>query len=368
MGEASKPREHILCLLPLPEDPKILNSLRRKYNVELTYKQTAYGAGGDGALQLSEISDETWLNTTILVTLWALPPSTELAKNLKLIHLITAGTENVSNTPVWNETSIPITNSSGVHGPPISEWVILQILSHSHKEKMMAAWQKKRVWGNYKELGALRDCVGQRLGVLGYGAIGRQVARICKAMGMDVIAYTASPRPTPESRKDGAKYIVPNAGDPDGTIPSAWYSGLDKASLHNFLSQDIDILLISVPLTPQTHHFLSAAEFEILGSKTNAFIINIARGGLINQEDLITYLKKPLSEGGLRGAALDVTEPEPLPEDNELWALDNVAITPHVSWVGTSYWERSFAILGENLENIEKGRGLINVVNRKTGY
>lgn len=196
----------------------------------------------------------------------------------------------------------------------------------------------------------------------------RLAARICKAMGMDVIAYTASPRPTPESRKDVGKYIVPNTGDPDGTIPSAWYSGLDKASLHTFLSQDIDILLISVPLTPQTREFLSAAEFEILGSKTNAFIVNIARGGLINQDDLIKYLKKPLSEGGLRGAALDVTEPEPLPEDNELWALENVAITPHVSGLGTTYAQRSFAILDENLENIAQGRDLINLVDRKKGY
>ncbi|KAF7877619.1 hypothetical protein EAF04_001291 [Stromatinia cepivora] len=366
MGEAQKPKEHILCLLPFPEDPKILDRLRQKYNVEFTYKQMFFGVGK--AFDLAEVPDETWHDATILVTLSSLPPSAEKAKNLKLIHLLSAGADRFRETPVWKETQIPITNSSGVHGPQISEWVIMQILSHSHKEKLMVEWQKKHVWGNFQELGALRDCVGQRLGVLGYGAIGRQAARICKAMGMDVIAYTASPRTTPESRKDTGKYIVPNTGDADGTIPSAWYSGLDKASLHNFLKQDIDVLLISVPLTPQTRHFLSAAEFEILGSKTNAFVINIARGGIINQEDLITYLKKPLSEGGLRGAALDVTDPEPLPEDNELWALDNVAITPHVSGLGTTYAERSFAILDENLENIEKGRDLINLVDKKKGY
>ncbi|PQE09715.1 2-hydroxyacid dehydrogenase protein [Rutstroemia sp. NJR-2017a BBW] len=185
-------------------------------------------------------------------------------------------------------------------------------------------------------------------------------ARICKAM--------ASPRDTPESRKDTGKYIVPSTGDPDGTIPSAWYSGLDKESLHNFLSQSIDILLVSVPLTPQTRHFLSAPEFEILGSKSNAFIVNIARGAIINQDDLITYCKKPLNEGGLRGAALDVTEPEPLPEDSPLWDVENIAITPHVSGLGTTYAERSFAILDENLSRIERGEDFINLVNRKKGY
>ncbi|KAI9650320.1 hypothetical protein NHQ30_000333 [Ciborinia camelliae] len=366
MGEVSQPKEHILCLLPFPEDPKILDRLRQKYNVEFTYKQIFFEVGK--ALQLAEVPNETWHDATILVTLSTFPPSAEKAKNLKLIHLFSAGADRLSETPVWKETKIPITNSSGVHGPQISEWVIMQILSHSHKEKTLVEWQKKHVWGDFNQMGALRDCVGQRLGVLGYGAIGRQAARICKAMGMDVIAYTASPRTTPESRKDTGKYIVPNTGDPDGTIPSAWYSGLDKTSLHKFLSQDIDILLISVPLTPQTRHFLSAAEFEILGSKTNAFVINIARGGIINQEDLITYLKKPLNEGGLRGAALDVTDPEPLPEDSELWDLENVAITPHVSGLGTTYAQRSFAILEENLKNMEKGRDLINLVDRKKGY
>lgn len=180
---------------------------------------------------------------------------------------------------------------------------------------------------------------------------------------MDVIAYTASPRKTPESRKDKGKYIVPGTGDPDGLIPSAWYSGLDKSSLHHFLSQSIDVLLVSVPLTPQTLHFLAAEEFAILG-KSSAFVVNIARGSILQQDDLIAALKN----GSLRGAALDVTDPEPLPEDSELWGLENVAITPHVSGVGTAYLERSFAILDQNLTHLEEGERLINVVDREKGY
>lgn len=181
---------------------------------------------------------------------------------------------------------------------------------------------------------------------------------------MDVIAYTASPRNTPESKKDTG-YIVPKTGDPDGTLPSTWYSGTDKASLHNFLKQDIDILLIAVPLTDSTHHFLGKKEFEILGKK-NAFIINIARGAIVVQDELITALKK--EEGGLRGAALDVTDPEPLGPESELWDLDNVAVTPHVSGIGTEYVGRSFEILDRNLTRLERGEELINVVDRKRGY
>ncbi|TVY65703.1 D-2-hydroxyacid dehydrogenase [Lachnellula suecica] len=364
MGEAPPPdKEHILCLIPLKVDPAILESIKKRHpNVDFTVREVGFDK--TQALDPS-IPDELLKEITILVTLFKFPKP-ELAKKLKLVHLVSAGADRLASVPLWKETEIPFTNSSGVHGPQIAEWVILQILSASHKERIMVEWQKKHIWGKGAELGVVRDGVGQRLGVLGYGAIGRQAGRVARALGLDVIAYTAGPRKTPESKKDRG-YIVPGTGDPDGLIPSEWYSGLDKASLHTFLKADIDILLVAVPLTPETRHFLAAPEFEILGKK-NAFILNIARGPIIQQDDLIAALKKPEAEGGLRGAALDVTDPEPLPADSELWDLKNVAITPHISGLGTLYAQRSFEILERNLTNLENGSKLINVVDRKKGY
>jgi phosphoglycerate dehydrogenase-like enzyme len=265
----------------------------------------------------------------------------------------------------------------------IAEWVILQVLSNSHKQKQLLDLQRKHEWGSIVGFMNLRDSVGMRLGVLGYGSIGRQgnidthcvryaltyvptVARVCKAMGMDVIAYTASPRTTSDSKKDKG-YVVAGTGDPDGTIPSAWYSGTDKGSLHHFLAQDIDVLLVAVPLTKETQYLLAAPEFEILGKK-NAFIANISRGSIINQTDLIAFLQKGEDEGGLRGAALDVTDPEPLPPSNPLWDLENVIITPHVSGLSREYEERSYEILEGNLTNLERGKPLLNLVDRKRGY
>jgi phosphoglycerate dehydrogenase-like enzyme len=183
---------------------------------------------------------------------------------------------------------------------------------------------------------------------------------------MDVIAYTASPRRTPESKHDTG-YIVPGTGDADGSIPSAWFSGLDKASLQNFLAQDIDFLLISVPLTAETTHFLGREEFEILGRR-NAYILNISRGLILKQDELITALKKSKEEGGLSGAALDVTDPEPLDKDSELWDLENVFVTPHVSAINQYYYARAFDILSANIGNLENGRKLVNQVDRKRGY
>ena len=189
-------------------------------------------------------------------------------------------------------------------------------------------------------------------------------------MGMDVIAYTASPRKTPESKKDHG-FIVPGTGDPDGDIPSAWYSGLDKSSLHHFLAQDIDHLLVSVPLTAQTAHFLAAPEFAILGRR-NAFVTNISRGQILQQQDLIAALEKGAmnggKDGGLGGAALDVTDPEPLPKEDPLWDAPNCIVTPHISSLGTAYVDRAFQVLEVNLDRREEGKEMINVVDRKRGY
>ncbi|KAI9744094.1 MAG: hypothetical protein M1818_002246 [Claussenomyces sp. TS43310] len=360
MGESTAAKqEHVLLTLLFPEPKDAIRRLREKYpQVEFTYKQVTPKDDG------SEL-DKLYTKATIICTIAALPDPTQ-AKDIKFIHFISAGVDHISRKPIYTDSNVTLTTSSGIHGPMISEWVIMQILANSHKQKQLLDWQRKHVWGTHAALGQLKDAVGMRLGVLGYGSIGRQTARICKAMGMDVIAYTASPRETPESRHDHG-YIVPGVGDEDGSIPSAWYSGLDQESLHNFLSQDIDILLISVPLTEKTRHFLGAKEFELLGRK-NALVVNISRGSIVVQEELIKACKKDLKEGGLRGAALDVTDPEPLGPDSELWDVDNIAVTPHTSSLSVAYVDRALQILEINLGHLEAGEDLINVVDRKRGY
>lgn len=239
-------------------------------------------------------------------------------------------------------------------------------LVQTHNYNKLHELQKQRKWGGGKDsFRNVRDMVGRRLGVLGYGSIGRQVGRVAKAMGMDVVAFTATPKDTAEKKRDTG-FIVPGTGDAEGEVPSEWYSGLDKDSLHHFLKQDIDFLLVSVPLTEQTKHFLGREEFEILsqGGKRPAFVTNIARGPILDQPALVECLK----DGILAGAALDVTDPEPLPEDSELWDMQNVVVTPHVSGVGQSYSERAFKVLEENLERRKKGEPLLNVVKRERGY
>lgn len=210
---------------------------------------------------------------------------------------------------------------------------------------------------------------GQRMGILGYGSIGRHIAQTALGFGMEVIAYTGSQKQTSESRRD-LTYFEPGCGDPDGLIPTAWYSGRDKPSLHEFLAQDIDVLVVTVPATPQTRKMLGDEEFRILAQNRHAFVSNIGRGEVIDQSALIKYLKRPAgsAEGWLRGAALDVTDPEPLPSESELWQVPNLTITPHVSGAAHGYIRRSVDILGINIARLRRDEPLLNVVNRGRGY
>lgn len=182
---------------------------------------------------------------------------------------------------------------------------------------------------------------------------------------MDVIAFTASPRESKDSKRDTG-FIVPGTGDRHGDVPSKWFSGLDKPSLHKFLSQDIDLLLVAVPLTDDTRHLLGAEEFKCLGQngKRPAFISNIARGAVLDQSALVTALQ----DGTLSGAALDVTDPEPLPSDSPLWDMKNCIITPHVSGSGLEYVDRVVQLLRAQMDRLESGDALYNVVDRKRGY
>lgn len=185
---------------------------------------------------------------------------------------------------------------------------------------------------------------------------------------MAVHAYTASPRPTPESRHDNG-FIVPGTGDPDGTIPVSWHHGTDRESIRSFLSLGLDHLVISLPLTPQTTHLLGPEEFALLSDNSKhgfrkPYVTNISRGKVIDQDALIAAL----NSGLLSGAALDVTYPEPLPADNPLWGAPNVQISPHVSGQGREYFPRSLSIVKINIERMKKGRPLLNVYRRGNGY
>ena len=315
-------------------------------------------------------------DATILTTLSSIPRP-EQAPALKFIQLLPAGVDHLLQEPIFQKTNVQIATTSGIHAPQIAEWVVLQILAFSHHFRYLDARQSEGRWVSHGELleseGPVRDSTSTRIGILGYGSIGRQIARVCRSMGAQIVAFTASARPTPGSRRDDG-FCLPGTGDPEGILPTEWCHGLDKPSLHSFLRRNLDVLVICLPLTEKSKSLIGEEELAILGRgqddsiKAGTLLINVARGQLVDQEALVRSLKKPVGSGGLRGAALDVTDPEPLPKENELWHLPNVVLHPHVSGLTSQHQQRFLAVLEENLGHWERGIPLINLVERKKGY
>ena len=199
-------------------------------------------------------------------------------------------------------------------------------------------------------------------GLLGYGSIGRQCARVAKAFGMDVVVFTMREKAAPEAKKDDS-FHIPGTGDPDGLLPSKWFFGTTKEQLNEFLAHDLDLLVIGLPLTSSTTGLIQKEQFQIL-SKKKTFVSNIARGPIINTPDFIEALKTGL----IRGAAVDVTDPEPLPKDHPLWKAPNLFISPHVSWHSKNHAERLLKVLELNLERLSEGKAFVNEVDKVLGF
>ncbi|KJZ75883.1 hypothetical protein HIM_04707 [Hirsutella minnesotensis 3608] len=198
------------------------------------------------------------------------------------------------------------------------------------------------------------DSMGRRMGIMGYGAIGRQCARLAQALGMQVYAFTRTARDTPEARRhDG--YSIPGTGDPDGLVPARWFHG----DVDDFLAQDLDLVVVSVPLSPATRGLIGRPQFQAMSAK-KTFLCNVARGPIVDTDALV----EALEQGLISGAALDVTDPEPLPPDHPLWKAPNVTITPHVSWQSNNMVDRIAGLLMENMDRLDRGEPLLNVIKK----
>ncbi|KAE8330494.1 hypothetical protein BDV39DRAFT_201905 [Aspergillus sergii] len=219
--------------------------------------------------------------------------------------------------------------------------------------------QKRETWATPETDEDVEDAVGLRMDVLGYGCTDHQCARLANAPGMDVHAFTLHERPIPECKRDHS-YVEAGMGDPNGDIPSRWCHGCDQ--LNEFLA-GLDLLVITLPLTSLTRGMIAREQFQTLG-KRNSFVGNVGRGPIVNTDDLVDAL----NNGTIRGAAVDVTDPEPLSAGHPLWEAKNVIITPHVGGNSTQYSKRVLKVLARNLKNIAEGKELINKVNKSLSY
>src|SRR5262249_50938984 len=191
------------------------------------------------------------------------------------------------------------------------------------------------------------------LGIIGYGSIGREFARLAKTFGMSVLACKRDP-----SKRDDPGYALPGTGDPAGVLPDAWYA---PRQLDQLLAR-ADVVVMAAPLTRETEHMIGKR--ELASMKPSAYFINVGRGATVDEAALATALREHV----IAGAAVDVFTQEPPPPGHPLYACDNVILSPHVSGFLPSYDEKCVTLFAENLRRWLAGEPLRNLVDRAAGY
>ena len=274
------------------------------------------------------------------------------APGLKWIHLLSAGADHVSSW-IGKNGDVPVTTSSGIHATPISEYTIASMLAYAHRFHVMMRAQLRHEWQRRGFMDTIEELRGKTLGVIGYGSIGRETARLADALGMQVLALKRNPR---ERRDQG--WCPAGLGDPEGRIPLK-FLGPDQCQA---IMGESDYLTVTLPLTPATRKFVGAK--EIAAMRPGAYIVNIGRGEVIDEQAMIEALRG----GKIGGAGLDVFEREPLEASSPLWDMENVILTPHMSGANRGYMEKACELFAENLRRFSAGAQLLNVVDPVYGY
>ncbi|MCP4422152.1 MAG: D-2-hydroxyacid dehydrogenase, partial [Chloroflexi bacterium] len=261
-------------------------------------------------------------------------PSLSQAPNLRWVQSHSAGIDNLKNSELW-QSNVLITTASGVHAVNMAQYVMTQILVWAQRVPNWFKYkQREPRKGNRWETFVPQELNGKTLGILGYGSIGRELARIAKPFGLKILVTKRDARQLTDTG-----YSVAGVGDPDGMLPDRIYPSEATRSM----LRECDYVVITLPLTMRTHHFID--EEMLKAMKSTAFLVNVGRGAIVNEADLVRGLKK----GWLAGAGLDVFETEPLPDSSPLWEMDNVIMTPHISGFTPHYNERVSDIFVENL-------------------
>lgn len=253
------------------------------------------------------------------------------AGNLKWIQSMSAGVENYARSKLIPPNVI-ITKIKGIFGPIMSEYVVGYILAITQNMKKVFHNQKKRHWQPF-----VVDSVRHKtVGVMGLGSVGAYIAYQVYLMGAVVIALEEQEKRLPYVSQE---YPV--------------------TEIEEFLGRS-DFVVVTVPLTDATEGTIGEKEFKMM--KKSAYLINVSRGPLVQERALL----KALKQGSIAGAVLDVFNEEPLPKDHELWNLDNVVITPHIS--GPDIPEEIAKLFLENLKRFEEGKKLVGAVDREKAY
>jgi phosphoglycerate dehydrogenase-like enzyme len=280
-------------------------------------------------------------DTDVFIGLSLRPEQFAAAKRLCWIHSPAAAVHQLMY-PELIKSSVALTNSTGVHGPVVAEHAITLLLALAKRLPQAMQYQAKHEWSQnqlWQGSPRPREVADSTVLVIGMGSIGREFAARAKALGMRILAI----RENPAKGLDGADAVYGSA-QIDDVLPQA------------------DYVLLCTPVTPATTGIMNAARMSKM--KPDAYLINVARGPLIDEAALLDTLQ----HRRIAGAALDVFNQEPLPADSPFWSLDNILITPHTAAVTDRLWERHYRLIVDNMKRFLAGERLLNEVDKTRGY
>ncbi|MEO8437801.1 MAG: D-2-hydroxyacid dehydrogenase [Chloroflexota bacterium] len=299
---------------------------------------------GDAAFDVETLADP---EVEILVS-WRAPADLATVPSLRWLQVRSAGVDHMAAEAPWSH-GLAVTNAKGVYAVPIAEYVSGMVLRVHQPAATWSADQAAHRWP--PDAPALVSIIRGRTAVIvGYGSIGREVARQLSALGMHIVAI----KPRPEVRTDDS-YRAPGTGDPDGSIPDriVGVEGLVEAA------GEADVLVLTLPLTDASRGMIDVGVLAAL--RPTAWLINVSRGALVDEPALL----EALLVGRLAGAVLDVFSEEPLPADSPWWDAPNVIVTPHASGHTLRFLDD---LLVENVRRYRASEPLLNPVDPERGY
>jgi phosphoglycerate dehydrogenase-like enzyme len=288
----------------------------------------------------------------VLYTARALP-APEAVPSLRWVQFHYAGIDHVADHPLLR-SGIKITTLSGAAVPQMGEFVLMCILAlgrrlpRMERDRFEKRWAENR-FDRFRPL----DLHGSTVGVVGYGSVGREVARLCHAFGAKVLA---TKRNLKAPADDG--YRLEDRGDAGAEVPDRLYP---PQALRSMVAL-CDFVVLTLPLTSDTRGLMSRAVLQEM--KPTACLIDVSRGGVLDHNALV----EALSEKRLAGAALDVYPVEPLPITSPLWEMPNVILSPHVAGASGRYFEQATALFADNLQRYITDQPLLNVYDPQVGY
>lgn len=330
-----------LCSLPLPDS--WFDELQQRMPEVAVHRMTP------GAPPPAEVL----ARVDLLHTSEWLPASADVPA-LRLVQLDTSGVDHVRGTTLW-ESGVPIATLGGVAPVPMAEYALMSILELAHRMPLIERHRAEQTWpSNAERLASLtpRQLSGATVGIVGYGRIGREISRLATTFGMNVLGVSRS----------GARAAAAEKFDTGRQTIDADAAELFPIDRLDEVLRRSDFLVVVVPLTELTRGLIGSSQLDLLPE--GAFVVNIARGGIVDEAALLERLR----DGRIGGVALDVFDEEPLGPDSVWWTEPGALITPHVAGLAPQYHAQTLDLVVENLTRLAENRPLLNEVDRAAGY